>query len=405
MVHNVYIASIYSFIPLKRIKKEYRGIITEPIHTPRYELYAEAQCNYGRLKEQDFYYQYKTINKDDGSLQHYTRKVKMSVSLLHYKEDNDESKGQYYLVVGTGINKVFLEDDAKTYTEKDICTQKDIIFLKKAFYCKGKEGFFYPLNDPQTFMMDNWLNDLIYSVSGVKSNNHFSRSYIVDILGVPIDASGSDVSTLNKRFEDNFYSQKTIQKLSRVICDCKKWAYGLIFGNDNYNRVPNAQIEKVICKPFSNNLTDATYASWNTIVFLHTHNPYPFANKYEREPFSTELTNISNVYEICATMKMKHKLNVIKKMLKCNNASAIKEAIGNIASDIIQRPFGVQELTGKTNYIYEAMGINADFDAVRRIGELKAEAANIRNTQRLNWIVAALTAATVLIGILQLFIR
>lgn len=92
-------------------------------------------------------------------------------------------------------------------------------------------------------------------------------------------------------------------------------------------------------------------------------------------------------------------------MLKCNNASAIKEAIGNIASDIIQRPFGVQELTGKTTYIYEAMGINEDFDAVRRIGELKAEAANIRNTQRLNWIVAALTAATVLIGILQLLTR
>lgn len=404
MTQNIYIASIYSFIPLKRIKKEYRGIITEPIHTPRYELYAKAQCNYGRLKEQDFYYQYKSTNKDDWS-QQYTRKVKMSVSLLNYKEDNDDGNGQYYLVVGTGIDKVFLVDDDKTYTVKDICTQQDITFLKKAFYCKGKEGFFYPLNDPQKFMMDNWLNDLIYSVSGVNANNHFSRSYIVDVLVVPTDVSGSDICILNERFEKNFFSKDTIMDLPKVICDCDQWAYGLIFGNDNYYRVPDAQIKSVIRKPFSNNCTDATYASWNTIVLLRTHNPYPFANKYEGKPFSTELTNISNVYEICATMKTKHKLKLIKKMLKCNNASAIKEAIGNIASDIIQRPFGVQELTGKTTYIYEAMGINEDFDAVRRIGELKAEAANIRNTQRLNWIVAALTAATVLIGILQLLTR
>lgn len=58
MVQNVYIVSIYSFIPLKRIKKEFRMSIDEPIRTPRYELYAKAQCKYKRIQEQDFYYQY-----------------------------------------------------------------------------------------------------------------------------------------------------------------------------------------------------------------------------------------------------------------------------------------------------------------------------------------------------------
>ncbi len=57
MEQNVFIASIYSFIPLKRIKKEYRMSIDNPIHTPRYELYAKAQCRYKKIQEQDFYYQ------------------------------------------------------------------------------------------------------------------------------------------------------------------------------------------------------------------------------------------------------------------------------------------------------------------------------------------------------------
>lgn len=396
MEQNVFIVSIYSFIPLKRIKKEYRMSIDNPIHTPRYELYAKAQCKYKIIQEQDFYYQYFFEGKK------YIRKVRMQVCLLHYKEDADESTGQYYLVVGTGIDKAFVEKGAKTYSEKDICTQADITFLKKAFYCKGTEGFFYPLNDPQKFMMYDWLNELVYTFSGIQANNHFSRSFIVDILGITIDTSGSELSVLNTRFEDKFYDNQSIKDLSYTICNSDRWAYGLIFGNNNFKRVPITQIRKVICEPFSNNYTDATYASWNTIVLLRTHNPYPSCNKYEGKPFSTELTDISNVYEICATMNMKHKLKVIKKMLRSNNASAIKDALGNISADIIRRPFGVQELTGKTTYIYEAMGINDDLDSLRRIGELKAEAANIRYTQRLNWIVAALTVATLLIGILQL---
>ena len=398
MTQNVYIASVYSFIPLKNVKKEYRKDGYKPIDTPRYELYAKAKCKYKHLEYQDFYYQYKYKDKQ------YTRKVKMQVCLLHYKEEGEDSLGQYYLVVGTGINKVFGDNNNQSYQQENFCTQQDITFLKKAFYCKDKEGFFYPLEDPQKYMMYDWLNEKIQKVSGVNPKNHFERSFIIDVLGVCIDTNVNDMSALNDRFENMFFDNNNLIEPQKQITCCDHWAYGLIFGNDNYERVPKYQVEKVIRKPFSNNFTDTTYASWNSIVFIRTHNPYPTANKYEGKPFSTELTDVSNVYEICATMNMKRKLKKIKKMLNESNASAIKEALGNITSDIIRRPFGVKELTEKTNYIYEAMGINDDLESLMRIGQLKSEAINIKNTQMLNYIVAALTAATLVLGLLQFFI-
>lgn len=92
-------------------------------------------------------------------------------------------------------------------------------------------------------------------------------------------------------------------------------------------------------------------------------------------------------------------------MLNCNDATIIRKALGNIVSCLMNRPFGVKELDGKMNYIYDAMGINTEFEAIRQMGEQCAEAINIKNTMKLNVLMIVLAVITLFVGVLGIIVN
>ena len=405
---NVFIASVYSFIPLNRLSKRYRNEFNNHfafIKRPFDDRYSQAECHYLELtdKEQEFYYDYLIRSDRTNSSVSYTRRVLMRAYLLRYREEKN-AKGQYYLVVGTGINKAFGDKGKETWKDEDLCTEQDIIYLKRAFYRDKEKGFYNPTLCSKIYFK-KWLNDLICAVSMVQVNGTYEQSYIVNIIGVNIDYSQireHNIATLSKCFKEAFYYHP-VRNLHQVINNCDRWAYGLIFGNNNFERVPPQQVKKVLCTPFSNNCSEKTYAGWSTIVFIKTHEPYTHFKK--DGDVAVNFAEEQNIYEICATMNVKKQLRKITTMLNCNDATIIRKALGNIVSCLMNRPFGVKELDGKMNYIYDAMGINTEFEAIRQMGEQCAEAINIKNTMKLNVLMIVLAVITLFVGVLGIIVN
>ncbi len=398
-LENVYIASVYAFIPLFKLQKKYKQEfekLSAPIDPHADELYPKTHCRYYELKKsQTFFYSYNYQGVD------YTREVLMRTYLFRYEQDFDDSLPKYYLVVGTGIDKVFPNTG---YSQNDLCTEQDITQLKKAFYGTEHEGFYYPQEQPTLYFLPAWLNSLAKDVSGIDPEGRFGRHYIVNVVGVNIDVDVPNIQVLNDNFEREYYALQ-YHDLQNVIPDCNNWAYGLIFGNDNYRRIPPQQVSNVILSPFSNNLTERTYSANTTIVSIRSHYPYSIIDRPEEgHPFSTDFQYAQNIHEICSVMHLNHKLKSIRDMFDNENPSEIKEALSKMTALMDNRPTGLRELDGKFDYIYQTIGINRRFESVRQIGEMSADGVNINNTIRLNIFVAILTAATVFIGFLQLFL-
>lgn len=207
---------------------------------------------------------------------------------------------------------------------------------------------------------------------------------------------------LDLNFREAF-DNEAYQSIENVIPECDQWAYGLIFGNDNYERVPEQQVRKVISTPFSNNVTERTYAGYKSIVSIRSHYHCSFKDHpYKEDLYGIDLLHADNIAAICHIMHIKRQLRRIGQMLNHSSASEIRTALGDIAVLIGHKPTGLRELDGKFEYYSRTMGITQSFANLRQMGTLKADANNIKNTKILNIWMAVLTAATVLIGLFQL---
>lgn len=385
---NVYVASVYAFIHLDiDTYGGKRKFI--PIGTYEAERYNNATCDYLDTEvSQDFYYSYRYHGRD------YTRKVELKTYILRYIH---HSFAQYYLVVGTGVDKVFDRSNPK-----DLCTDQDIVQLRKAFYSQGNEGLHYSDQGQTIHFFQDWLNKQIENISGVNPDGHFDRHFIVNVVGVNTSTNVKTTKDLDENFNKEFTSEP-YQPLDNVIPDCDRWAYGLIFGNDNYERVPDQQVRNVISIPFSNNVTERTYAGYKSIVSIRSHYHRTLNGHANIDHLNRiDLPHAHNIAAICHIMHIKRQLQRIRAMLNRSSASEIRTALSDIAMLIDFKPTGLRELDGKFEYISRTMGINRIFENLRQMGTLKADANNIKNTNKLNTWMAALTAATVLIGLFQL---
>lgn len=383
---NVYVASAYAFIHLDI--NMYEGKF-EQIRAYEAERYNNAICEYLDMGvAQEFYYSYKH-NGDE-----YTRKVGLKAYILRYIY---QSFAHYYLVVGTGINKVFDRTNPQ-----DLCTEQDIVQLRKTFYLQGNEGFHYPDQRPTIYFFPDWLNEQVKNVSGVNPKGLFDRHFIVNVVGVNTSTNVKTTKDLDENFYDAFTCE-SYQPLDNVIPECDRWAYGLIFGNDNYIRVPDQQVRQVISIPFSNNITERTYAGYKSIVSIRSHYHCSFKdNPYHGNLYGIDLPHAHNIAEICHIMHIKRQSQRVRAMFDHSSASEIRTALGDIAVLIDFKPTGLRELDGKFEYISRTMGINRRFANLRQMGTLIADANNIKNTNILNSWMAVLTSVTVLVGLFQL---
>ena len=164
MAQNVFMTSMYFFIPLISLREEYRAAWKygkEDVDPPELIRYSEAKYSYCKLEKLNQYFQFDYKNK--GNKIH--REVELKVWLIKFSSALNKD-GRFYLVVSAGVDKAFYDSTSKTpFHTDDICKKQDVIQLKKAFYEKGDKGFYYE-HDSTRHYFHQWLNKKILDITG-----------------------------------------------------------------------------------------------------------------------------------------------------------------------------------------------------------------------------------------------
>lgn len=407
---KVFIASMFFFIPLKNLCGKYKLAFKNSrneIEPPDYMQDAGFACNYLDLtkkqfgKEQSFYYN--SRNEVFGC--ELRRMIKCSPYILHYNPDRNSSRGMFFLLLSITIDKMFPVEEG-SLPQFSLCTEDDLVSLRKAFYEPDKLGPYYPANDPVRFHR-SWMQELVCEIEGGRSGIQRSRNVKFEncISEVCVaDIKELNLSTLEEQFASAFKSQEN-NPICRPTVEDQIFCYGLLVGNDNYRRLKADDTNIPLPGGYSNNFTEVTYALFNNIVFLKKHHPFTIHDEKDEHVVvkPTELKHIQYIHEMCGLLYIETRLNKVKQLIKSERSFKIKEAISILAENMGTRLYKVQEIDKRAEYIYNAFGIREEFDRIKEQGNMLADAVNIKYSVRTNIWMIVLTAITVIVGILSLF--
>lgn len=384
---TVFQASLHVFIPLRRIKKEWKADFTnnclQVIPDSRIRN-TEAELWYWELKgrEQDFSYSYSQTLEDGKQKVVVSRKVTLRIFLVKFVSEQLNRNGRYHLVIGIGIDRKFADGT--------ICSDKDLIHLKKAFYEKEDAGLHAQTGSVPYFR--DWLGALVEQITGCKSNGHFNRHYVVNIKAA-------------KGAFDYEYNEGEPKRYEEVIDDADRFAYALLYGNDNIDVVPDKTIEEAFKHTFTNNISQKMFAANKTIVFFKTHSDPHCCYNDDKEPaFNANFGTALNVFDICFVIEAKFKLKGIQKMMQGFHPFRTRRVLSSISGYMNVNPFHLAEIKKRTDYLYESLGVNALFQTVKEQGTLQSESSTAQLTHKLNTKVFWLTVLTVLLATLQLLV-
>lgn len=224
----------------------------------------------------------------------------------------EEKDYEYYFVINANIDK-WVHSKEKSCDEKydkRLCTEKDIVCLKKAFYDNLLHQICCGTIDSKT--IKDWARKKIEKIEGVPE-----RDIVFDYSLVNITCEAIDTSNL-QQLEDNFaakYFEFPHQKMENNIDgNYKQFIYGVLFGNDDYIRVPEQKINRVIDKSYTNNDTEMTYARRRSIVFLKTHSPFERYPPFPKPHYHLEdnLDNVQNIYDICSALYIETQMRKLR---------------------------------------------------------------------------------------------
>lgn len=377
-----------------------------PLHCMRY---LDPKYRYIPLNELDgqLYYEYEHLGRQ------YKRKVNIKCWLIQYKSKTNVH-GSYFLATTISIDKVF-EDACKTeYNSFDLCSAEDMVYLKHFFYGHDLTNVNYIIKKDNNIQeISEWLNNLIKELTGKNPLGHYNRHYIIDLCGVDLRQEDRifDMSLpftkedIDKAFSKAYYS-KDRKPFQNVIDNWERLAYGLIYGNENNDVVPEDMIRNVLSNSFSNNITERIFAQHKTEVSLQSHFPWPWKsehNKYIRKASCQPLNN-AIVYDMLMVMDAKRQLKQIEHSLSMDTPSSIKNALASISTYLSSNPYHLGEYNKRIQMLYRALGVKKLYLSIKSRGELLADSRCIEMSTRLNTQVLFLTAITALIGIYGLVV-
>ena len=289
------------------------------------------------------------------------------------------------MVIGTGLDRCL--------PDNSLYSQEDLIYLKKAFYERCKEGF--QCTNGGTPYFHDWLDNLIGELTGKSCNGHFNRHYIFNIHAVLLK---SGKAHRRQDFTDEYYNG-IVRSYEEVIQDADRLAYSLIYGNDNIAVVPSQTIEKEFESTITNNISQKMFAGNKTIVFFKTH-----GDSRQRDSFEVNFGSALNAFDMCFVMEAKFYLKHLQKMMQGNHPFKTRRVLAAISGYMNVNPFHLAEIKKRTDYLYEALGVNSLFQTVRQQGELHSEADTALLTHKLNIKIGLLTLLMAILAALQLIV-
>ena len=419
MAQNIFMASMYFFIPLERISNSYlRSTQLEynEISKPAFVRNSDARCVFANIpfcnSDSLFHYSYWTANRTPKEI---TRHIHIKAYLLNYRSAYNCQREMPLLMIGTTIDKLYpvgnLTGNVQSFLD-NICTEDDLVNLKRAF--TAHEGLISDNSPAHSFQV--WLKKLLSRIEGRKERNYINMLHsIVDVKGLGLDISQiSKKSELDNLFTNQYYHANIsptntiiIPSVSQTLGgDYRAFAYGLLFGNTNYDRVPPKEIASIFKLAYSNNVSEVTVSAPKSIVFIHTHYPFRHCTKeHPQEGFDCKFRDVQNIYEMCEAIYAERRICIMRHSLSLTNASTIIETQLNLARYMERDLFQLVEMDRKVDYIFEALGINDQFATLKEMVEMAAKSSEIKMSTRLNYLAIVIAVLSSSFALIQLFTK
>lgn len=252
-MENIFMAQIHFLIPFRQVcrkcQKEHdkHKVPLKPSFAAKKH---EMECHYSIISSKDFYFK----SFPENSLCVAYRKVTVNTYLLGYKMQKSDKTALFFLVAGVKVDKRFEESYAgqKSTTNQNlqerICTERDLIYLQKAFYDSSKsviendEGLFFPLHSP-VISLQQWISGIVADIEGKKARNIDFEYSVADVLSVNVQLGNNfDESVLTKKVAESYYAPNA--KENSLDYKNKAFALCLLNGNININNVAPAEVRE-----------------------------------------------------------------------------------------------------------------------------------------------------------------
>ena len=163
---NLFVVSMYFFIPLEKLSKEYIDKIQntkDEIKAPDYIQNAGFVCKYLDLSKSesisDQVFIYKSLDPENGKS--ISRKINLHPFLFQFYPDKTQRKGIPFLVIRTSINKKFTDSPTSTDTlTSDLCTEYDVIMLRQSLLKPNGQGAYFHRDDKK-YNHREWLENIV----------------------------------------------------------------------------------------------------------------------------------------------------------------------------------------------------------------------------------------------------
>lgn len=364
-------ASMYFLVPINKINKcmlQKRVTTWHPIECQAIFQSISAKCYYAAIPyyNQPFYY-----NTVLGNSSPKEKRVKLNVNILHYVPSTKEKMGvQYFLAIGTYIDKYFENINNGANKIIEISDAQDLVMLKRAFYSesdrnKDKTGLYYPKEDPVVFHR-LWLEEIVKDFDLEPNRNIAFDASATSIWAV----SSNSISTVcpttpqevKSAFEDNYYDDKP-KSYDQVLdgIDANRFAYGVTEGNENFASLPEDLINIFVANSYSNNYSERFFTAPNRLTFFCTH--FPYVNLQESKDCRVigSLTDIDPrmLYELCHSLYYIKESNVIR--AKIGGKSKLEE-IKKLSELFKIRLYNMSEADNRLRTLYKGLGVFREFE-------------------------------------------
>lgn len=360
MAQNIFMVSMYFFVPLKRVSDEVTSKLSfgNKVYN---EVFNNIECelSIAALEEKvPFVLHYKNEHNKQNC-----KKLRLNAFLLKYRYSKS-SEESFFLSFGTSIDKVFEEScQDGTVSLTNILTKKDIIKLKWTFVATGKNGntdFFgehlcLVTEDTNTTHV-KWLERIIKNYELIPISEDLFYYSMTDICGVNIDVNSS-LLELNQKFSNAYYLNDGKDYLQELGADCDKFAYGLMMADDYYENYSTQTISKFVSRSYFLKITERMYVSSMGTVNIKIRCPYQNPTQKPICQLSHSFTDVFFPMEFCTVLYSKQRLQSIKEKLKSDDNKTVNEGQLELSEVENEDIFNLEESKERMECLYTFMGI------------------------------------------------
>lgn len=374
------------------------------------------ECHYSSIGSQVFYFQSFPESNQHAAY----RKITAKAYLLGYRMHHSDKTEMFFLVVGVQVDKCFEESyaDPTSAVNQDlqgrVCTDRDLIYLQKAFYDSNKadvgngDGLFYPLHSP-TLSLQQWVSRLISDLGDKHAGQIRFEYSISDVLSLDALLDGNyDEKELAKKVSEKYYAP--CGKENVLGRDNLTFALCLLNGNININNVASSEVEEYRSHATTNNKYEQTFVDKGGILLLRTHYSFDLNAQQEQQraagclkyTLPNGLNDVQNLFELCSVLYAKRRLGKISSRMSKNDLRGTKAVLANMAHYLNMQQAHVVSMDAKMAFVYERIGVTAEFEALKQEGVLRYDAYSLKLSSSINVIGVVIAAVAFILTAMQI---